>query len=248
MLNSIQQNLSISNTKLGPLNICGRSRQNSSPYLESLYLISRTFKMMSIMNFLSSKFPFLNVTKWENIQRNTTTLCHFKYLRLPQLFVCLNIMIFGRLLKKICAISLVPIKSSFLSRTFSISNKYFGPFKVRDREILLFRKVRLSDLKVFLRTIKGICRPHIKNYLNNKDADAYTILAKSAVVRFQFNRSLRKLFNTKYLRLLQIGHHTHNDIHSIEQHNVHQRGPRKHQAKRSTKPRKWRYTVERWSK
>ena len=31
--------------------------------------LSRTFKMMSIMNFLSSKLLFLNVTKWKNIQR-----------------------------------------------------------------------------------------------------------------------------------------------------------------------------------
>ena len=40
--------------------------------------LSRTFKMTSIMNFLSSKFSFLNATKWRNSQRNTIALCYFK--------------------------------------------------------------------------------------------------------------------------------------------------------------------------
>ena len=95
-------NISLSRTRssVGPLNICGRSRQNSSLYLESLYLeylstlsrkkkylvprmrfqanflsLSRTFQMKPEMNFLSSEFFFLNVTKWKNIQINTITLC-----------------------------------------------------------------------------------------------------------------------------------------------------------------------------
>ena len=107
--------------------------------------LSRTFKMMSIRIFLSSKFSFLNASKWKNNQKNTITLCYFKQLRLPQLSFCLNIMIFEKLLKKVDAISIVPIISSFLlSRTLSISNKSFGPLNVRDREILLYYKVTIS--------------------------------------------------------------------------------------------------------
>ena len=67
-------NLSISNISLSQTKYLVPRMRFQANFLS----LSRTFKMMSIMNFLSSKFSFLNVTKWKNIQRNTITQCYFK--------------------------------------------------------------------------------------------------------------------------------------------------------------------------